>query len=248
MTASTPLTSTGSRYPVVDMLRGVAIVLMFVFHFSFDLDYFGVVQIHFLEDPFWINFRRVIVSLFLLVVGISLALASRNPVRWRSWSRRMLLLLAYAGLVSLGSWYMFPQSFIYFGILHFIAVASILGLLFARFYWLNLLLGSLIIVIDSNYSNVIFNELPLQWIGLMTYLPHTEDYVPMFPWFGVVLIGIFAGKTLFSRGTAPAWSGWQGDNAVSRLLAFAGRHSIHIYMLHQPIFIGLLSVFFWMVN
>ena len=248
MSETTLLARTSNRFPIVDMLRGFAIVLMFIFHFSFDLDYFGVVQIHFLEDPFWINFRRLIVGLFLLIVGISLALATRNGIRWRSWSRRMLLLLLYAGLVSLGSWYMFPQTFIYFGILHFIAVASILGLLFARLYWINLILGTLIIVVDINYSNAMFNELPLQWIGLMTYLPHTEDYVPLFPWFGVVLIGMFVGKTLFARGTVPAWLSWQGDNAVARLLAFAGRHSIHIYMLHQPIFIGLLSAFFWLIN
>ena len=161
------------RYPVIDMLRGFAIVLMFVFHFSFDLNYFGVVSIQFLEETFWLNFRRFIVSLFLLLVGISLHLATRKGIRWRPWSRRMALLLVYAGLVSLGSWMMFPETFIYFGILHFIALASILGLLFNRFYWVNLLLGISLILLDINYSNTLFNTPHLQWFALTTYLPAT---------------------------------------------------------------------------
>lgn len=229
------------------MLRGLAIVLMFVFHFSYDLNYFGAVSIQFLEDPFWLNFRRLIVSQFLLLVGISLHLATRKGIRWHSWSRRMTLLLVYAGLVSLGSWMMFPETFIYFGILHFIALASVLGLLFTRFYWLNLLLGIFIILLDINYSNELFNAPYLQWFGLMTHLPATEDYVPLLPWFGVVLIGMFLGKTLFDD-KPMAWLSWNNRHPVARGLAFGGRHSIHIYMLHQPVFIGLLSLWFWMAD
>lgn len=236
-----------NRYPVIDMLRGVAILLMFVFHFSFDLNYFGVVSIHFLEDPFWLNFRRLIVSLFLILVGISLHLATRDGIRWSSWSRRMTLLLVYAGLVTAGSRMMFPETFIYFGILHFIALASALGLLFTRLYWTNLLLGVSIILLDINYSNTLFNAPHLQWLGLMTYLPATEDYVPLLPWFGVVLIGMFLGQTLFDD-RPMAWLSWNSRQPVARWLAFGGRHSIHIYMLHQPVFIGLLSLWFWMVN
>ena len=236
-----------TRYPIIDMLRGFAIVLMFVFHFSFDLNYFGVVSIQFLEDPFWLNFRRFIVSLFLLLVGISLHLATRKGIRWRSWSRRMALLLVYAGLVSLGSWMMFPETFIYFGILHFIAFASILGLLFRRFYWVNLLLGISLILLDINYSNTLFNTPHLQWFGLMTYIPATEDYVPLLPWFGVVLIGMFLSKTLFDD-KPMAWLNWNSQQPIARWLSFGGRHSIHIYMLHQPVFIGLLSLWFWMAG
>lgn len=229
------------------MLRGFAIVLMFVFHFSFDLNYFGVINIQFLEDPFWLNFRRLIVSLFLLLVGISLHLSTRKGIRWCSWSKRMTLLLVYAGVVSLGSWMMFPQTYIYFGILHFIALASILGLLFTGFYWLNLLLGVFIILLDINYSNTLFNAPHLQWIGLMPQLPATEDYVPLLPWFGVVLIGMFIGKTLFDD-TPMTWLNWSSQQPVARWLAFGGRHSIHIYMIHQPVFIGLLSAIFWLMN
>jgi uncharacterized membrane protein len=159
----------------------------------------------------------------------------------------MALLLAYATLVSLGSWMMFPNTFIYFGILHFIALASILGLLFTRLYWLNLLLGVFIILLDINYSHTLFNAPLLQWFGLMTHIPATEDYVPLLPWFGVVLIGMFIGKTLFDD-RPMAWLSWSSQRPVVRWLAFGGRHSIHIYMLHQPVFIGVLSLWFWVAD
>jgi len=231
------------RYPVIDMLRGIAILMMFVFHFSFDLKYFGMLDVDFTTHPFWLNFRRLIVSFFLLLVGISLYLATRNGLNARRYLKRLGLLITYAGLVTIGSYLMFPNSFIYFGILHFIAVASVLGLLFTRFYTLNLVLGTGLILLDIFYSDVMFNSMALNWIGLMTHLPFTEDYVPLIPWFGVVLIGMFTGRMLFGDNQPPAWMSWQGkQNQVAKLLAFAGRHSLNIYILHQPVLIGVLWI------
>ena len=234
-----------TRYPAIDILRGIAILMMFVFHFCFDLKYFGVIDVDFTTHPFWLNFRRTIVSMFLLLVGVSLYLATRNGLNTQRYLKRLGLLIIYAALVSLGSYLMFPETFIYFGILHFITAASVVGLLFTRFYRFNLVIGIALILLDSFYSNVFFNSKAVNWIGLMTHLPFTEDYVPLIPWFGVVLIGMFTGRMLFADNKPPAWICRQGmNNPLARLLAFGGRHSIHIYMLHQPIFIGVLSLIF----
>jgi uncharacterized membrane protein len=78
----------------------------------------------------------------------------------------------------------------------------------------------------------------------MTHIPATEDYVPLLPWFGVVLIGMFIGKTLFDD-RPMVWLSWNSQQPVARWLAFGGRHSIHVYILHQPVFIGVLSLWFW---
>jgi len=225
----------------IDILRGIAILMMFVFHFSYDLSFFGYVDINFLEEPFWANFRRFIVSSFLLLVGISIILANRKKLNKQHFIRRLLLLIGYALLVTLGSYLMFPESFIYFGILHFIVVASVLGLLFRKFYWFNLILGTALLILDTLYSNALFDNPAINWIGFTTQLPYTEDYVPLIPWFGVVLIGMFIGRTLFS-GNTPAWLSWQASNPVTKILAFGGRHSLHIYILHQPIFIALIAL------
>jgi len=226
-----------SRIAVIDLARGAALAMMFTYHFSFDLNYFGFVRINFNYTPFWLDYRALIVSLFLSVVGVSLALAHRNGIRWPAVGRRLLMLGAAAGAVTVGSYLLFPRSYIYFGVLHFIAVASVLGLLFLRLGWVNLVLGAGLVTLGMAYANPLFDRPPLQWIGLMTYKPFTEDYVPMLPWFGVVLIGIFVGHLLLKH--PPPWQprgrGW-------RPLLAAGRHSLLLYLVHQPLFLGLLYV------
>jgi len=229
-----------TRFEMVDALRGVAILMMFSFHFSFDLNYFRFIQTDFYHNPFWLNYRILIVSTFLSVMGMSLYIAHHKGLQTQKYLRRLLILLACAGLVSLGSYLMFPRAMIFFGILHFIAAATILGLPFVRLYWTNLILGIVIIVIGSQVQHPFFDQAPFQWIGLMTHKPVTEDYVPLFPWFGVVLLGIFFARWAYTAQNFPPFSQWRSRLIVFRGIRFAGRHSLLIYMVHQPIFIGSL--------
>jgi len=292
-----------SRYPIVDAARGAAIVLMFVYHFMFDLRYYNVVAIDFNNDPVWLGLRTLIVGLFLGVMGVSLHLATASGLRncsrsrsrdaaqgksvrksgvytqymsilrtlltprcalqrdreqflnQRAFVRRLLQVVGCAALVSISSYMMFPKSMIFFGILHFIAAASVLGLLFYRWFWVNLAMGVALIVVGLTVQHPWFDQPGWQWIGLMTHKPLTEDYVPLLPWFGVVLLGLFVGKWIFSTppvaGPFTEWAGslgkslvqWQGKSRLSRLLIFGGRHSLPIYMLHQPVFFAILYLF-----
>lgn len=240
-TSAAPVAST--RYQAVDLLRGIAILLMFVYHFVFDLVYFKVLHIDLNHEPFWLGFRGVIVSLFLGLVGVSLYLATARGLRVRSYVQRLALLVAYAGLVSAASYMLFPRSVIFFGVLHFIAVASVLGLLFVRFYWTNLILGGGVILLGFTVQHPVFDQPVLQWFGLMTHKPVTQDYVPLLPWFGVVLLGLFLGKTMYGGERLPILARGAGRHPMTKLLAFGGRHSLHIYMLHQPVFMGMLYLF-----
>ena len=233
-----------TRYPIIDVLRGCAIAMMFIYHFCFDLGYFKLVDFDFYNGAFWINFRIVIVSSFLLLVGMSLYLATARKINWHSYRRRLFQIVLYAGLVSLASHLVFPRSMIFFGILHFIALASLIGLAFVRQFWLNLVLGTALIILGIAFSHPFFNQSFAQWFGLMTHKPITEDYVPLLPWFGVVLIGIFAGRWLFSYRPAAAVIQWRSRNPVFRILRFGGQHSLHIYMLHQPVFLG--AIYLWL--
>jgi len=227
------------RSDSIDVLRGSAIVMMFIYHFCYDLSYYGLVAFDFYQDLAWVYFRVVIVSCFLFLVGVSLHLATRHGLKRPGYLRRMAWLLGYAGIVSLSSYLMFAERWIFFGILHFIAVASIVGLLFCRFFWLNLWLGIAVIITGLTFTHPIFDQPMLQWLGMVTRLPGTEDYVQFVPWFGVVLLGMFAGKLVFER-RPQTFTQWQSRNALSRSLALAGRHSLHIYMLHQPLFLTML--------
>jgi len=234
--AAIALETTPPRYAAIDALRGFAIVMMIAYHFSFDLNYHGWIHQDFNNSPFWLIARACIVSLFLLLVGISLALNAQRADS-RSFWRRQARLLAACVAVSLGSYLMFPESFIFFGILHFILLASLVGRLLVRFHYANLAASLPVLLAGVFYSNPLFDAPLLQWLGFMTYKPLTEDYVPFFPWFGVVLAGIFLGGQIIRK---PAWLiGYQPGPQI-RLSALAGRHSLAIYLLHQPVLLGIL--------
>lgn len=238
------------RWLPVDILRGMAVILMVCYHFSFDLNYFGVIHQSFNDSVFWLSFRALIVTDFLTLVGVSLELATDADNR-HYWIR-IGKLVAAALAVTVGSYLMFPQSFIFFGILHFIAMASLIARFFLRFYRINLLLGSAIVVFGIIYSNPLFDRPWMQWIGLMTYKPITEDYVPLFPWLGVVFIGLFLGKWLLRRKAVKGALSILGKNAqatppAAGLLtvpAWMGQHSLAIYLLHQPVLLGILYLLF----
>lgn len=226
------------RLAIIDALRGVALLLMFAYHFCFDLNYYGFTHFDFNHDGFWLGARSVIVTLFLLLVGISLQLANTHGIRWRSVWRRLLMLATAAGGVTIASAILFPNSYIFFGILHFIAVASLLSLPFLRYRWLALFVGMGLLWLGIGFSDPLFNQAHLQWLGLMTYKPITEDYVPLLPWFGVVLLGVFIGSGLLkANGKITTW---QGNAGAWSLLRLAGRHSLLLYLIHQPILLALL--------
>ncbi len=225
------------RHEIVDALRGIAVTLMFFYHFCFDLDYFHWVSIDFYQQPFWLNFRAFIVTLFLTLVGVSLVLANPSAANWRAALPRLLRLLGCASLVSVGSYAVFPGSMIFFGVLHFILIASVLGLWLLRFRVVHLPLGVLLIVLGAMVQHPFFDQAAFQWLGLMTHKPITEDYVPMLPWFGVVLVGMFLAKA----GEKYLKTPWQA-RGVLRWFTFAGKHSLLLYMIHQPILMGLLWV------
>lgn len=233
-----------ARYMLVDVTRGGALALMIAYHFTFDLNLVAKLGIDFNHAPLWQGLRIFIVSLFLLLVGVNQSLARHHGLPWGRYLRRLVLLIGCAGLVTISSKIMFPNTFIFFGILHFIAVASVLGLLTLRFYRFNLLAGIVLITVGVGAAHPWFDHPARQWIGMMTHKPFTEDYVPLLPWFGVVLIGQYLGKALYRTPAGARVTGWSSARSLPRLLALGGRHSLFIYMAHQPLLFGLIYLYF----
>jgi uncharacterized membrane protein len=235
--ASTPL----ARIRAIDAMRGTAICMMIVYHAAFDLNWFRIISADFNHHPFWLGFRDLIVSSFLILVGISLVLAYRAGISPKRFWQRIALVGTCALLVTLGSYVTFPKTFITFGILHCIVVSSILAWPLVRFPRAALIAGIVIIVVGATIGVKLFDLPWLNWVGLMTFRPATEDYVPLLPWFGVVLVGISVGSSLLERRkvalqrisrASPGWLTW------------LGRHSLLVYMVHQPIMVGLLRVLY----
>ena len=147
-----------------------------------------------------------------------------------------------AALVSIGSWLMFPKSWISFGVLHGIALMLIVARLAAPLRLWLVPLGALAIALPKLVTHPFFDTRATNWFGLVTRKPITEDYVPLLPWLGVMLIGLALGQWLIAHrravldGPLPRWLA---------PLAVLGRWSLTFYMLHQPVLIGaILAVLF----
>ncbi len=231
------------RFDRLDALRGAAIVWMAVFHFCFDLNHFGFTQQNFYTDPFWTTQRTMIVTLFLLCAGIGQAAALDQGQPWPRFWRRWLQVAGCALLVSIGSYLMFPKSFIYFGVLHGIAAMLIilrLSVKFDRWLWP---MGLVALLLPHIVAHPFFDSRWTNWTGLVTRKPVTEDYVPLLPWLGVMWWGLAAGQWVLRQRRT-----WLTDPlpAIGRPLATLGRWSLSFYMLHQPVLIGLLSAYVWL--
>lgn len=244
---------TTARYALVDALRGLAMVWMTVFHFCFDLSHFGYWQQDFRIDPFWTVQRTLIVSLFLLCAGLGQAVAWDRATTWPRFWRRWGQIAACALLVTGASYLMFPRSFIYFGVLHGMALMLLVarvtagwggwlwpaGLLAVTSPWLAAW------ALDGAPSNLVaaFNGRALNWLGWVSQKPFTEDYVPVFPWLGVMWWGMAGGQWLLTRG---AHGFARPVPRAGAPLVALGRYSLSYYMLHQPVMMGALMIFGWL--
>ncbi len=237
------------RFERLDALRGFAIVWMAVFHFCFDLNHFGLIRQDFYSDPLWTGQRSAIVGLFVFCVGLGQAVALEQAQGWTRFWRRWAQIAGCALGVSVGSWVMFPQSFITFGVLHGIAVMLILLRLLAPAGGWLWPMGLAAWLMPMLIQHPFFDSRWTHWIGLVTHKPITEDYVPLLPWLGVALWGLAAGRWALRRrrgllsAPMPAWL-----RAPGRLLAALGRWSLSFYMLHQPVLIGVVAAAAWALH
>ena len=243
LAATTSMTrKRGSRLPVIDIVRGAAILAMIVYHLAWDLSVHHLVAIDIADDPLWKSFARLIAGTFLFLVGVNLVLAARSGFRVAPYLRRLAMIVAAAALVSLGTWWFIPDAFVFFGILHEIAVASVLALPFLWAPSLVTAAAGLFFIAGPHFLASPFFDAPeWLWLGLSTGLPSTVDYVPLFPWFGVVLFGVVAGRWIAGHDIGPFWHA-RPVRAPGRFLAFCGRWSLLIYLVHQPVLLGLLFV------
>ncbi len=226
------------RVEGLDALRGVAIVAMVVYHFCFDLRYFGVARWDFEHDIRWLAARTLILSSFLLIAGISAALARRDPAADARWPRHVAVIGGAALLVTAASAMMFPRSFIWFGVLHAIALSLLLARLLIDRPRAALAAGVIVIAAGVMLSSQHFDNRMLGWLGFMTGKPMTEDYVPLFPWSGVLFLGIAAGHALVASNFAML----APLARMPRALRFLGRHSLAVYLVHQPLLLGGLGL------
>jgi uncharacterized membrane protein len=229
------------RIDAVDCARGLALIGMAVYHFSWDLADFRLAPPLLPFTPQMRLLSHIVASAFLLLVGVSLALAHRNGLNVQAFWRRLAIVAGAAALVSAGSFVFAPSEPITFGILHCIAVASLLaGPFVTAPAWASLAIGLGAIAAPFFIRSTFFDPPWLLWIGLGEALPNTLDWRPLLPWAGVVFLGLGLARLPGVMDWLKRPDRWRAMSAPARWIGFGGRHSLPIYLVHQPILIGLL--------
>ncbi|MEM0214364.1 MAG: heparan-alpha-glucosaminide N-acetyltransferase [Archaeoglobaceae archaeon] len=216
------------RFWEIDFARGIAVILMLIFHLFFDAYYFGKIK---LEGDFWFWFPRFIGGTFIFISGFTFSIAYKN---FKRVLRRTLRLLLIALGITIATYIFAPDKMVIFGIIHFFALASVFGFLFLGKPFLSLSVGILFLIANFHVSELLIKEPYLVWLGIMPYGFRTLDYYPMIPWFGVFLLGMFFGS-YYRRESSNYWS-----NPIN----FLGRHSLAIYLIQHPVIVFLLQVYY----
>jgi len=232
------------RYQEIDLVRGIALVMMVLFHTLFDLNFFRVFPVD-VYTGFWRFFAYATAALFLCIVGISLTISRARAARYldagalvKKFVFRGAGIFCLGVLVTVVTWWYLHEGFVVFGILSVIGISVMCSPLFFRFGKKNALLGLFIIVIGWVFATMT-GPIWLLPVGIHPAAFWSVDYEPIFPWFGVVLIGIALGDVLYPGGVRSFALPKLPANAIAPLV-FLGRHSLLIYLVHQPLILAVL--------
>jgi len=229
------------RIPVVDVARGVALSAMIVYHFAWDLSFLGFIDTAVGQDPAWVAFARAIAGSFLFLVGIGMVLADDAGQSWAGFFRRLAKVGLAATAITLATLFTFPDAFIFFGILHMIALGSVLALPFLRAPApITVIAAAFVLALPHYVGWSALDPLWLAWTGLYETPPSTLDFEPVFPWFGPVLLGVAAGRVIVDTRLRGVLAGVPVRGRVSCGLQAMGRWSLVVYLVHQPILLGVL--------
>ena len=230
------------RIALVDWLRGAALIGMTVFHFAYDLEFFGLEARGYASQPHWRHFATFVAASFLFLAGAGLVLAHPDAVRWRRWGRRLATVILAALAITLVTWYATPKSWIFFGILHMIAIASIVGVAFVRSpWWWPAAAAVAVLVIDRFAEGGLPDGRAWHWIGLSSGKIAASDFRPVFPWLAPALLGVAAARWCARADWLRVLARPQLEDRIGRGLRFLGRNSLLYYLLHQPVLFAL----FW---
>jgi uncharacterized membrane protein len=180
------------RYLFIDNLRGIDFIFMVIHHIFYFKDVSNEYMTSYADNIFVSTSGTIARTLFIFLVGLSLSLDKNNKKdKIKKRLNRSLEIFINALLITFITYMYFPSYFIRFGVLHFISLASLLGSYFVdkkKLTFISILFFLLIKPISLN--NPIIDTIT----GGKTYY-NMMDYFPLFPWFGLVLMGIFFGQT-----------------------------------------------------
>lgn len=235
------------RFWEVDVLRGIAIILVVIYHLVWDVSYFRLYPVDVLSPP-WQTFARSIGSTFIFLLGLSLTLSYNRevqrlgqPAPFKKYLWRGSKIFGLGLVITIATYFVIGRGFVIFGILHLLGLGIILAYPFLRVTkWFSLSVGLLLIGLGVYLNTLSVSHPWLIWLGLKQQGRSMVDYYPLLPWFGLSLLGVFTGRVLYPQGVPRLALPDLSTTLPIRGLRFLGRHTLLIYLAHQPILIGIL--------
>ena len=236
------------RFWEIDFLRGFAIILMIFFHIIYDLNFFSITNFR-IYSGIILYIARLSASIFVVLAGISLSISYSKSKNWLKTNdiilkfiKRGLKILFLGVIISVITWFYIPRGFVVFGILHFIGTSIILSLIFIRYRVINIIFGLFFIIVGFYLKSLTFDFNILIPLGFIPNNFWTIDYFPLFPWFGIFLIGISIGNIIYPDFKRKYEIKDLSKKLLVKSFCFLGRNSLLIYFLHQPIIIGIITI------
>jgi uncharacterized membrane protein len=233
------------RFWEIDALRGIAIIMMVFYHVLWALDVSGIINFPQVRYGFWRGFAVVTATTFIFLVGVSLTISysrikNKKINYFKKYLRRGIKIFGYGLLITAFSFLVFKEQFVYFGVLHFIGVGIILAIPFLNMKDKNLLFGLIAVGIGLILRNIWLDFPWLVILGLKFRGINTIDYFPVFPWLGVILIGLFVGNRLYQNGKRRF--AIPEKFPLKEVLSFLGRHSLMIYFIHAIVIFSIIFI------
>jgi len=238
------------RFWEIDFLRGIAIIMMVIYHLLYNLHYFGYYNVN-VYSGFWMYFARITATIFIFLVGVSLTISFSKATKislnekkiFLKYLSRGLKIFSWGLIITLVTWVFLRKGCVVFGILHLIGISIILAYPFLKLRYWNLLIGLLCIFLGAYLKGFAFDFYWLSWLGFRPAQFYSVDYFPLLPWFGLVLIGIFFGNLLYLDYSRRFQIADLSFFSVIKVFCFLGKHSLLIYLIHQPLIIVFLYLF-----
>ena len=222
------------RVYILDNFRGIAFILMFISHIFYFYDISNDYQTDTANGPITKYFGEIARTTFIILAGFSVYMSYNNNKEENIIKRvkRSLEILIHAGLVSLVSYLLYPDNFVRCGILHFIAIGTLLISPLAP----STLFAIIVFLISLNFTYPQVNQVIDTITGSNVYY-NMMDYFPLNKWLPIMLIGLITAQNIdVNKLKIP----FLKDKSI---LTTIGQNSLNLYTGHFVIFMVISKIF-----
>jgi len=218
----------------IDFLKATAIIMMVIFHIVYDLNEFIGIEVNY-STGFWHWFGRIAAFLFILLAGINSGF-SNNP------TKRGIIVLGFGVCVTMVTFIFLRNEYVRFGILHFLGVSMIASSYLKRINNWVLLIIATAIILSVNFGSILTGTNPLIFFENI-FGGTSIDYYPLFPYISLFIFGILAYKIFYYKRNSIL-----NLNLKNKAIYLISKYSLFIYLIHQPIIIGVIFLFKFILN